>query len=90
MYIKLKKHEGGSWRVIEIDECEWDTTRQSIKAGDLPHSSRPFMSPDYPPEFMNIYIRRKGEDHDTHIYCNTQAYLLNDNGETIEKLICQL
>lgn len=95
MYLKIKvAGDNGSWRLFEVDEVEWDTTWGELsdeilsKMDTKPsRKARPYIDGRCGRYFSSLLIRKSGADEDMQIYCNTQAYLLNDNGETLETIV---
>lgn len=95
MYLKIKlAGENGSWRLFEIDEVEWNTTWGTLTDETLDKMDtieslkfRPYVDKRCGVHFISMLIRKRGADTDVQLYCNTQAYVLNDNGETLETLV---
>lgn len=95
MYLKIKMAgENGSWRLFEIEEIEWDTTWGTLTDDTLEmmdtvesRRARPYVDKQCGRHFISMLVRKKGADDDIQMYCNTQAYVLNDNGETLETLV---
>lgn len=95
MYLKMKAAgDNGRWKLIEIEEVEWDTTWGELSDSILemmdskqPDEARPFIDKRCGIHFISMLVRKKGADSDFEIYCNTQAYVLNDKGETLETLV---
>jgi len=94
MYLKVKiPGSNGKWRLFEVDEIEWNTTRREIQNWPVSFDNDPkckcYLSSNLSNFYVEIWVRKCGDNEDIKIYCNTQAYILNDNGETIETIIRQ-
>lgn len=95
MYLKIKMAgENGSWRLFEVDEVEWNTTWGTLsdetvsKMNDAESLKfRPYVDVRCGRLFRSMLVRKKSKDEDIQMYCNTQAYVLNDKGETLETIV---
>lgn len=94
MYLKIKGTEGGTWHFLHIEELEYNTTRKKCSTELLNPEAytsliegREFIDQKCDQYFIKIIAKKINETKKIQISCNTQAYLLNEKGETIETLI---
>ena len=87
MIVKIKGASSGNWFMFDADEVEWEYFNEKMKeSGAFEQAHRIFFNEKEVRVFYYlIFLRREGHDYKMFLI-NTEVYILNNDGKTVEVL----
>ena len=86
MILKIKGSCEGNWYLFDTDEVEWLYIGMKLNPIKESYAERVFLNETSKKEyFYRIFLKKQKADYQTFV-CNTEVYILNNDGKTVETL----
>ena len=86
MIVKIKGMSTGNWFLFDADEVEWNFIHVGMNPKEEQTADRIFFNEkEDRPFFYRIFIKKTNGDYRMFV-CNTEVYILNNEGNTVEIL----